>query len=172
MILVLSVCGIGLLAAPLAHHGLMMAIPWFIILMTYVLNISFSKPLWGLTSFLALALITTYVSYTELPRYNSNLNPNFSSLSKALAEIPRSEPMLYIWPCRCPAYIFNSDSSKYWAQLVRTPEMDKGEVRNRFSNPLIRWAAVDDVMFSFLHPVEKEYLAEHFAKFDCLWHRK
>lgn len=172
MILLLSICGILYLAAPVAHHGLLLSIPCFLMLMSYTVDRAFPEKLLGQSLFLILAVITTYISYQELPKYNSNLNPNFSSLSKALGEIPRTQPILYIWPNRCPAYIFNNDHGKYWAQLVRTPEMDKGRDINRFSDPKITWVALDDVMFSFLIPTERDYLANNFVKFDCLWRRK
>ena len=172
MILLLSICGVLYLAAPMAHHGLLLSIPCFLMLISYVVDRSFQDKLKGQSLIALLVIITTYISYKELPKYNSDLNPNFSSLTKALAEIPRTQPILYIWPNRCPAYVFNSDHGKYWAQLVRTPEMDRGRDINRFADPKITWVALDDVMFNFLIPTEKDYLANNFVKFDCLWQRK
>jgi hypothetical protein len=140
-------------------------------LMSYVLDRAFLQKIWGQSLLLILAIITVSISYHQLPKYNSN-KPNLSSLSKALSELPRTEPIFYIWPNRCPAYIFNTDHGKYWGNLLRTPEMDRGMDINRLLDPQIKWVALDDVLLPFLSPTEKDYLANHFVKSDCLWQRK
>ncbi|MBM4304999.1 MAG: hypothetical protein FJ112_11835 [Deltaproteobacteria bacterium] len=171
LVLMLSVCGLLQLAAPMSHHGTLLSLPCFIMLMSYVVDRALSKKIWGQSLFLILAILTAAISYQQLPKYNSS-QPNLRSLSKALSELPRTEPIFYIWPNRCPAYIFNSDHGKYWGNLVQTPEMDSGRDINRFLDPQIKWVAIDDVLFPFLLPTERDYLTNHFVKSDCLWQRK
>lgn len=76
----------------MSHHGTLLFLPCFIMLMSYVVDRALSKKIWGQSLFLILAILTAAISYQQLPKYNSS-QPNLRSLSKALSELPRTEPI-------------------------------------------------------------------------------
>jgi len=171
MLIALVFCSLVLLVAPLWHHSLILTVPVFILAITYVAEKLSPDSTLTEGVYWIMALLTLYSGYKELPKYTANLSPNFDSLKKVLAETDRSQPIFYVWPSRCPAYVFNSDDNKYWLHDFKVAEVSPGTNTNRFTNPAILWVAVDSNIFSFLNPDEKNTLETEFQSFGCLWKR-
>jgi hypothetical protein len=125
----------------------------------------------------ALVLIVT----KEAP---TSENPAFAIQRRTLARVltsSREEPVAYLWPSRCGAYVFNADADYDWlpsavnlyeAAFPRSGEAFERIVREQVMKGRMRFVVAEPTVVEELPPDVRAYLDSHFQHEDCLLTRR
>ena len=160
------------LLTPLWGYSLLFIIPIFTILISGILVHFQLEYFWISTGLLALALTLFFMPFPTVRNDQRYLLEQVSSLERALTTTSRSEPIMYIWPSKCPAFVFNADSSMGWANPVYSFPPDPRAEQNRFADPKVSRIAIEENYMNGILRKEKHYLESHFDNHNCLWERK
>ena len=133
---------------------------------------------------LMIGLVTFGAGLRTLPRLRDEPDAERAMqrtvLSRVLSVTPRDEPLFYVWPSRCAAYVFNVDAGYHWQQTTRaifavaTPEHDAEFDRSFRENVMggrVRYVALDVELAAKLPAEFRAYLRTHFLYQGCLWER-
>ncbi len=102
-------------------------------------------------------------------------------LERVVSVTPREEPVFYVWPSRCSAYVFNADPVHAWRNTTRaisdvaSPASDDrfdGAFREHVMSGKARYVALEMTYAQMMPPEFRAYLRSNFRYQGCLWQRK
>lgn len=155
------------LLAPVWGHALVFVVP---LGLTFLISGLFVFP--KVMAFLSLPLLIGlgflfFQDPRQTDRSKTLLSGQLKSLESAIKETKRTDPFFYVWTSRCPAYVFNSDSSRFWMHRLKRANRSQ-PIRQL---PPINYLAIHPMFLPALDQDEREYIQEHFQADGCFWKR-
>ncbi len=169
---ILMISFLVFLTSPVWNYSLIMFLPVLIVLVvSFIALIPWNRVL-------SLGLLATLIwrlwgETYKIPQTNSSLlETQRESVQLVLTQTTRETPIFYVWASRCPAYVFNADFNKWWANMPYVINLDPMVQVNRFEDLGIRWVAIETSYMNGIYRIEKAFLENKFERIGCLWKRK
>ncbi|NBT57870.1 hypothetical protein EBT16_03700 [bacterium] len=162
-----TAASVAFLFAPVWGHALVFVIPTGLIFL--VSSVFLTPSLEKGFSVLAVALCAV-MGFTNLEKANRGKElqaGQLESLEFALNNTKRTDPVFYVWTSRCPAYVFNEDSSRDWLKPFRRTSTTQ-PIRML---PPVNYLSFHPMFLGILDEDEKKYVEENFTAHGCFWVR-